>query len=355
MDASNAAIKRLGERLDTLPDDEGELSAATGEDDLEEVPDETDDDIEIADQTYDDVIASVKAALTGDFKHDGALITSTAQLCGEHPQAKEIRRELGRMLAAIAPDDVKAKFDQITDGYESGFEPGLAEARALMRAGDFGRARTALEGLIDRYGSATGLYADDSVSEYRHFANPFEAALYMHLYPSVKQVRKLPQDRAALYTDYGAVLLELRDTQGAERTFQEALKVNPVSTDAMFELGEVMKLTGRKREFRELTLRAMVVAYSLPTLARGYRNLGYLAVEEEDFDLAVACYCMSLAIDRDRAQAAQSELFYIQQVTGRTLDLPDRQAVEAKLARSGIQVGPSPLVRQLMDEVTTGG
>ena len=117
----------------------------------------------------------------------------------------------------------------------------------------------------------------------------------------------------------------------------------------MFELGEVMKLTGRKQEFRELTLRAMAVAYSLATLARAYRNLGYLAVEETDFDLAVACYCMSLGIDRDHAQAAQSELFYIQQVTGRTLDLPDRQAVEAMLARNGIQVGPSPLVRQLMD------
>ena len=63
----------------------------------------------------------------------------------------------------------------------------------------------------------------------------------------------------------------------------------------------------------------------------------------------MACCCMSLAIDPDRAQAAQSELFYIQQVTGRTLELPDRQTVEATLARNGIQVGPSPLVRQLMD------
>jgi tetratricopeptide (TPR) repeat protein len=171
----------------------------------------------------------------------------------------------------------------------------------------------------------------------------------VRLYPSTKHLRKLPQDRAALYTDYGAVLLELRDADGASAALQEALRVNPVSTDAMFELGEVMKLTGRKREFRELTLRALVVAHSLATLARAYRNLGYLAVEDEDFDLAVACYCMSLAIDRDHAQTAQSELFYIQQVTGRTLDLPDRQAVEAKLARSGIQVGPSPLVRQLMD------
>jgi hypothetical protein len=78
------------------------------------------DPLEIGVRSYDGVIAGVKRSLTGDFKHDGALITSVAQSCGEHPQAKEIRRELGRMFAAMAPDDVKAKLDQITDDYEGG-------------------------------------------------------------------------------------------------------------------------------------------------------------------------------------------------------------------------------------------
>ena len=62
---------------------------------------------------------------------------------------------------------------------------------------------------------------------------------------------------------------------------------------------------------------------------------------------------MSLGIDRDHAQAAESELFYIQQVTGRTLALPDRATVEARLASNGIQVGPSQLVTQLMDSAVT--
>jgi hypothetical protein len=78
-----------------------------------------------------------------------------------------------------------------------------------MGAGNVEAARTMLEDLIARYGTGTGLFVDDTVSEYRHFANDFEAALYVHLYPSTKRLRKLPQDRAALYTDYGAVLLEV--------------------------------------------------------------------------------------------------------------------------------------------------
>ena len=43
---------------------------------------------------------------------------------------------------------------------------------------------------------------------------------------------------------------------------------------------------------------------------------------------------------------------YIEQVTRRRLDLPNRVMVEARLASNGIQVGPSPLVRQLMDSGT---
>jgi tetratricopeptide (TPR) repeat protein len=307
---------------------------------------------DIAGRTYSDVIASVQNGLTGDFEHDGALIMSVTTACGGHPQAKEIRRELGRMLHSIAPEDVKAKFDGITDGYESGFELGLKAAQAHIAARDVQAARTALEDLIRRYGTGTGLFRDDTVSEYRHFANDFELALYVQLYRPTRQVRKLPQDRATLYSLYGAVLLELRDADGAEEALREALRVNPVSTYAIFELGEVMKLSGRKRECQELTLRAMEVAYTAAELARGYRNLGYLAIEDADFDLAVACYCISLGIDREHAQAAESELTYIEQVTGRTLDLPDRATVEARLRSNGIQVGPSQLVRQLMDSNT---
>ena len=96
-------------------------------------------------------------------------------------------------------------------------------------------------------------------------------------------------------------------------------------------------------------MRALEVAHTEAALGRGYRNLGYLAVEDADYDLAVACYCFSLGIDRDHAQAAQSELFYIQQVTGRTFALPDPETVEARLAGHGIQVGPSEIVAQLME------
>jgi len=300
-------------------------------------------------RTYSEVISNVRTGLTGDFKHDGALIVSATAACGEHPQAKEIRRELGRMLHAIAPDDVRAEFDGISEGFGSAFEQGFARARAHVDAGDFGAAQLVLEDLVHQFGSGNGLFQDDSVSEYRNFDNDLEYELYVRLYRPTKQVRQLPQDRASLYALYGAVLIELRDAPRAEAALREALRANPVGTYAMFELGEVLKLAGRLREFRELTLRAMEVAYTATILARGYRNLGYLSIEEADHDLAVACFCISLGLDPEHPQAAQSELFYIQQVTGKALDLPDGKTVEARLARNGIQVGPSELVKQVMD------
>ena len=350
VDASNAAIRDLGERLDAAAR-QGE-AAATARPVEQEDPTHAGDAVgptSIAGRSYAEVIASVKSGLTGDFKHDGTLITSVAQATGDHPQGTEIRRELGRMLAEIAPDDLKDKMSRTTEAYESGFEPGLAEAKARIAAGDLAAARVALEELIGRYGSGTGLFRDDNLTEYRHFANDFEAALYVHLYPSTKHLRKLPQDRATLYSVYGALLIDLKDLHAAEAAFGAALLVNPVSTYALFELGEVMKLSGRLQELRALTLRALEVAYTDGDLGRAYRNLGYLAVEDEDYELAVACYCTSLGFDPERAQAAQSELFYIQQVSGKTLALPDPATAEAILARNGIQAGPSQLVTQLME------
>ena len=101
-----------------------------------------------------------------------------------------------------------------------------------------------------------------------------------------------------------------------------------------------------------MTLRGLEVAYTEAALGHAYRNLGYLAIEEANYNLAVACYCMSLLVDRDHAQGVQSELSYIEQRTGRTPALPEPAVVEAILARNGIQVGPSQLVTQLMDSST---
>lgn len=171
---------------------------------------------DIAGRTYSEVIASVQNGLTGDFNHDSALIMSVTAASGGHPQAKEIRRELGRMFHAIAPDDVKAKFDGIVDGYESGFDQGLTQARAHIGAGDVSAAREVLEDLIRRYGSGTGLYEDDSVSEYRaevltgfaRSASRRAAGTAACRAPArsrwrsgpTRQVRKLPLDRATLYS-----------------------------------------------------------------------------------------------------------------------------------------------------------
>ena len=87
-----------------------------------------------------------------------------------------------------------------------------ASLRAILR-----RPELVLEELIGRYGSGTGLFRDDNLTEYRHFANDFEAALYVHLYPSTKHLRKLPQDRATLYSLYGALLIDLKTSMAPKR------------------------------------------------------------------------------------------------------------------------------------------
>ena len=304
---------------------------------------------QLAAMSYDAVIGHVQANLSGDFARDGALIVAIGRACEGHPQALEIRRELGRMLHGIAPAEMIEQVDRMANEDVSALDEGLARAKALVSGGDVAGGRRAVEELLGPYGNDNGTFADDAVSEYRRFANPLEEALYVARDRPTRTVRRIPYDRVALYLLYGYILLEQREMAAAETALREALRLNPVSTIVMFELAEVLKMTGRHAEFRELTIRALEVAYSNEVAARAFRNLGFLAIEERHHDMAVACFGMSLLLDPKNATMAQSELFYLQQSSGRQVRVPDEATLIARLEAAGLHVGPSPLVTRVMN------
>ena len=200
---------------------------------------------QLAGMSYDAVIGHVQANLSGDFARDGALIVAIGRACEGHPQALEIRRELGRMLHGIAPAEMIEQVDRMANEDVSALDEGLARAKALVSGGDVAGGRRAVEELLGPYGNDNGTFADDAVSEYRRFANPLEEALYVARDRPTRTVRRIPYDRVALYLLYGYILLEQREMAAAETALREALRLNPVSTVVMFELAEVLKMTGR--------------------------------------------------------------------------------------------------------------
>ena len=74
--------------------------------------------------------------------------------------------------------------------------------------------------------------------------------------------------------------------------------------------------------FFELTKDAFKIAYRPASVARCFRNLGYYYTEKKLWDYAAACFFMSMNYEPNDKNA-QSELYYIKQMAGREIDLPE--------------------------------
>jgi tetratricopeptide (TPR) repeat protein len=96
-------------------------------------------------------------------------------------------------------------------------------------------------------------------------------------------------------------------------------------------------------EFIELTNRCMKFAYTRSALARCYRNLGYYYIEQNNYDLAIALYLLSLEYEPDQ-KSAQSELFYVSTKTGIDINKFGDEDIMKILKSNSIQIGATDLV-----------
>jgi len=303
-------------------------------------------------QEYGRIIAEIREQLTGDLEHDHALLRRYTDRYRRHPQAEAILREIGRMLFETLPSGARAKLERAVDDVHRPFHSGLADARQRLMAGDAPGARQALERVVEQFDPGGTGFADDTVSEYRYFLSPYEAALYRRMFRPTRKVRRLPIDLVQLYLLYGATLVEVGDLDAAESALRRAHRFNPVNPPVLFELGEVLKMQRRWDEFRELSEAALAVSLDAVSAARAYRNLGFLRTEQGDFDVAAACYQKSRMLDDRSAVRCAHELAYIEQRAGRpVVSLSDPEAVDTILRANGIQVGMTEAAGAAVDEV----
>lgn len=300
---------------------------------------------------YERIIEEIRGRLTGDPQHDARVLQDCAGEYREHPQSKEIIREIGRMLFACLPPEARASVEQMAAGVHAPFETGLAEAEDQLSAGNAEDARRTLEGVIEQFDTNGIAFADDTISEYRILYNTYEAALYQKLFEPTREVRGLPYDMYRLHLRYGEALVELGDLDSAERALHRARSFNPVNPLAIFELSEVCKLQQRWKEFHDLSTFGLSVSFRGEQAARAYRNLGFYYIEEGDYDVAAACYQKSGLIDEQSNARCARELMYIEQRTGKPLASAATEAVDETLRANGIQTSLSGAVREALTEV----
>lgn len=107
--------------------------------------------------------------------------------------------------------------------------------------------------------------------------------------------------------------------------YLEALKVNPVGISARFEICECYLKLRRLSDARRALLDMQEYLIEARYVARFYRRMSFIAIEQRDYRLAVACLLFSL--NYEKIPYVTQELMYIQSINGHPVMVSNPQRV----------------------------
>jgi len=218
---------------------------------------------------------------------------------------------------------------------------GEAAVKAAMRQMKYennpNKALEIIEPASKEVDSLMAVFTEDSAGIYHYFENAIEEVIHLVYYEPKKTVRNLPENFFDVYIMHGIILFELGRYEDAITPLKKAMKINPISTDVIFELAEVYKVKKDWDEYLRLTREAHKVSYTKKDLARFYRNFGYYFIEQQKYDEATALYFVSLYFEPEN-KGAMNQLLYIQEKTEKQISKPDNNEVIAILKKNDIEL-----------------
>ena len=295
---------------------------------------------------YEEIMQKVTSGLTGNPEADGKYLFAQMEEYKTHELAQEILRGVGRLLYDVLPAEKREEMDRLIGNNRLGVDSAIEEAEFQIHKKNFDRALEILESVIKKSEDDTGelvMFRDDKVSEYHCFRNIFEEIIYKEMFKPERTVRQMSEDFTHLYCVYGSLLFELKRYDEADAALKKAIRINPIATEARFELAEINKVKGDWKDFLKQTIQCLAVAYSSVNIGRCYRNIGYYFIEQQNFDAATAIYFISMQYDR-QSQMAQSQLLYIQQVTGKQVQSPSNEEFVQIFKQHEIPSGANEIV-----------
>lgn len=293
--------------------------------------------------TFDEIMKQITSGLTGDSKKDFAYLEEQSERYKNHELSREILRACGRLMVKCVPPEERAKLIQTFSNDVSAINSILEEAHYLQVIRDYEKAISIMEPVVEKWDKMLeeeGMFTDDSQSEYHCFQEPIEEYLYAFYMKSEKDLRR-PDDYpfANLYTQYGSLLIDMKRIDEAQNALKKALRWNPTSLKILAEYAETFKMKGDMESFFKISIDGFKVAYTSMDLARCYRNIGFYFVEKKLWKEAIGCYIMSMQFDRE-SKNAQSELYYINDVTNGEVEETTMEEFEEIAEKYGFPVGP---------------
>lgn len=158
---------------------------------------------------------------------------------------------------------------------------------------------------------------DDSDADRFCFADQMEFIMYAGQCKKVGHKKNVIWENKNTYQDrymQGYRLYEDGKYEKALAAYKKALEVNPVGIDARFEICECYIKLGNLIGARTTLLELSEYLVENKNIARFYRRLGYISIEQQEYQLAAALFIYSMKYEKSNFVA--DELIYIHSVTG---------------------------------------
>ena len=234
---------------------------------------------------FEAIMKEITGGLSGDPEADMKYLHEQGEKYKDHEYGKEILRACGRLMYELIPDDKKEELNKAFSKDGMGFDAALEEIRFNIYKKNYDTALKLMESMVQKY-EEMDMFANDAVSEYFCFREPMEEILYRQYNEPEKDLRQAQIDYAALYLQYGSLLVDMKRIDDAAAALEKAKRWNPANAKIAFEHAETFKMRGMIDEFARLTKEIFKYAYRPEDLARCYRNMAYYFVEIKEYKVA---------------------------------------------------------------------
>lgn len=222
----------------------------------------------------------------------------------------------------------------------------LEEISLLVIKEELDQALTLMEGQLPILKSFEERYPDTPEREFKIFYEPFQQVLFQYRFKPTAKIEPLPTVGIEGNLVYGSLLTALKRYDEALECFTNALKRNPVEPRAIFQRIETYKILKDMDKFFKYNAEAAQITYRPYDLARLHRNFGYYCIEKKKYDMAMACYSMSLSYEKT-SRVATAEMQYVQQLSNGKAKVPAYPDAVKMAQAEGIPFGVNKEVLSL--------
>ena len=192
-------------------------------------------------------------------------------------------------------------------------------------------------------------------TEYFSFDELFQFDMYISFYAKSKDTKgkhrkktnrmtniqwcTAPIDK--MYLHLGYTLVETGALDQALNTLRSGLKWNPCSVDLRFEAINILKTTGGLDKALDALLDIHKYIYRPEDLARFYRDLSYIFIENTKWKEAIASLFLSANFTDDEKdlQRVENELGYIESTSGTEITYPSDDEILKVMQEHKIPIG----------------